>query len=393
MPSTALTAKPYVRFDLSQQSWTVAPGPIAADVPAELAARLSGEIPATVPGCVHTDLLAAGLIESPYGYNVEPTLEWIGRCDWRYTCRFSADEDLTTRRHVELCCEGLDTVAALTLNGLAIGQTANMHRRYRFKIAEALRAGENELVIEFSAPLTAAEREEARYGALPYGGGGSNDGRPHNMLRKMACNFGWDWGPALTTVGVWRGIRLEAWDEARLGDVVPQVESAEASGAELAVRAAVVGDAETEVKFELSDPAGRVVASATQAGEAGQASARLTVDRPALWWPAGHGEQPLYTLTTRLVDAEGLVLDEAEQRIGLRTVAIDSTPDATAGDGSAIDDLALGERMHIKVNGRPGSSARAGKQSSGIQLAPFRKIGRPLTLMCIRSPSARSSIA
>ncbi|MEO0963761.1 MAG: glycoside hydrolase family 2 protein [Planctomycetota bacterium] len=339
---------------MSNASWTLRLAKPDDDTPAALNDRLRAGIPATVPGCVHTDLLAAGLIDDPYRYGVEPTLQWIGRCDWRYRCRFTLDAAWLDREHLELCCDGLDTVASLTLNGEAIGESANMHRRYRFDLIQRLREGENELVITFAAPVTAAEQAEGRYGALPHEGHGSNAAKPpHNMLRKMACNFGWDWGPVLTTAGVWRDIRLEAWDDARLGDVVPQVTSADPDRAAINVSAEVVGDASGTVTYRLADPDGRALATVDRDNGEGVTTDRLVVERPALWWPIGYGDQPLYTLETLLCDAEGELIDRVVQRIGLRTFDLDTTPDATAGDGARVDGLPTGERMHLRVNGKP----------------------------------------
>lgn len=91
-------------------------------------------LPASVPGCVHTDLLAAELIEDPYLDDNENRLTWIGRTAWAYETTFTwgSAEDGTDDDRADLVCEGLDTAATLVLNGVEIGTTANMHRSYRF---------------------------------------------------------------------------------------------------------------------------------------------------------------------------------------------------------------------------------------------------------------------
>ncbi|MEM6394068.1 MAG: glycoside hydrolase family 2 protein [Planctomycetota bacterium] len=342
-----------VSRSLQDADWTLQIDRPDPGTPAGLLDRLRDGIPATVPGCVHTDLLSAGLIEDPYGYGVEPTLHWIGRSDWRYTCRFAVDAAWIGRGHVELCCDGLDTVASLRLNGVSIGETANMHRRYRFEIRKGLSAGTHELAITFAAPMLAAEQAEAKYGALPHEGHGSNSIKPpHNMLRKMACNFGWDWGPMLATAGVWRELRLEAWDHARLGGVIPEVVAADADRAVIRLHPEIVGDSTVTLTHQLIDPQGHPLSLIEDACDK-QTPAELVVDRPALWWPVGYGEQPLYTLETVLVHADGRVLDRVEQRIGLRTFELDTTPDAVAGNGSAVEGLPTGEQMQLRVNGKP----------------------------------------
>ena len=93
--------------------WTVR----AADV---------GPVPASVPGCVHTDLLDAGLIPDPYVDDNEVGLAWIGRSEWVYETTFDFAEGGHDR--VDLVADGLDTVATVSLNGVELGRTANMHR-------------------------------------------------------------------------------------------------------------------------------------------------------------------------------------------------------------------------------------------------------------------------
>ena len=105
-------------------------------------------VAATVPGCVHTDLLAAGLIDDPYLDENEKKLAWIGRTDWVYDTVFQHEPG---PGRTDLVCAGLDTVATVVLNGVELGRTANQHRGYRFDARDALRAGENQLRIHFAS--------------------------------------------------------------------------------------------------------------------------------------------------------------------------------------------------------------------------------------------------
>src|SRR5918995_1782527 len=174
-------------------------------------------VPASVPGCVHTDLLAAGLIPDPYLDDNETGLTWIGRTDWVYETSFGWEPDRPADR-VDLVCAGLDTVAVVTLNGVVVGETANMHRSYRFDVRQALRPGRNTLSVRFESAYAYAERWRAALGDRP-----AAYDQPFNFIRKSACNFGWDWGPTLVTAGIWQPIGLEAWSTARLARVRPLV--------------------------------------------------------------------------------------------------------------------------------------------------------------------------
>ena len=189
--------------------WSVRPGgPTPAVEP-------DAPIAATVPGCVHLDLLAAGAIDDPYRDFGEQAQTWIGDTVWEYRTTIVLDPDRLTEFDChELVFDGLDTFATVSLNGTVVGRTANMHRRYGWEVTALLRAGRNELSVVFDAPTPAAEMAKERYGERP-----SPYPTPFPYIRKMASNFGWDWGPTLVTSGIWRTAWLRSWSGARLDEV------------------------------------------------------------------------------------------------------------------------------------------------------------------------------
>ena len=292
-----------------------------SEVPPEVAAAT---VPATVPGCVHTDLLAAGLIPDPHRDDQETRLHWIGRADWSYEVRF--DWRREPGEQVDLVCAGLDTLATISLNGQEIGSTANMHRRYEFGLGDALRDGENHLRVRFDSAYRYAEALREKLGDRP-----AAYPPPYAFIRKMACNFGWDWGPELVTAGIWREIGLRRWRVARLAEVTPLITVDGAEGridlrvkvmrapeevAEpLTVTAEVTGHGAV-VRGHLVLPPGRSDAAVT-----------LAVPRPARWWPRGYGDQPRYQLRVTLAGPDGADLDSWQRRVGFRSVRLDTTPD------------------------------------------------------------------
>ncbi|MEU8260690.1 glycoside hydrolase family 2 protein [Micromonospora sp. NPDC048999] len=287
------------------------PGP---QVPSEIAGR---SVPATVPGCVHTDLLAAGLIPDPYLDDNEDALGWIGRTDWVYQTTFDWQPGDADR--VDLVCAGLDTVATVTLNGTEVGRTENQHRGYRFDVGGLLRPGANTLTVRFDSAYGYAQAHRERLGDRP-----NAYPEPFNFIRKTACNFGWDWGPTLVTAGVWQEIGLHAWSTARLATVRPLVTLDEDTGrVELRVEVERAADVPLVVRAEV---AGVAVEATIPAGER-TAVARLTVRDPDRWWPVGYGEQPRYPLTVTLHAEDGRTLDSWSRRIGFRSVRLDTTPD------------------------------------------------------------------
>ncbi len=309
-------------------------------------------VPATVPGCVHTDLLAAGLIDDPYlGLN-EPDTHWIGACGWTYATHFNVDAALLVHDRVDLAFDGLDTACTVMLNGQPLGDAANMHVRHRFDAKPHLVAGANELEVRFTSPLAYARSVEERVGPRPHIGGGANAQLPHHMIRKMACNFGWDWGPQLVTCGIWRPARLEAWSTARIRDVRPLVTRATADLAIVRVHVDLetAGSSGNRIRCMLADPDGAEVADA--AGPGDDTPLELRVERPRRWWPVGYGGQPLYQLNVELVADNGSVLDRKSHRIGLRTVELVIEADAAAGGlADSPEGLTRGESFALHVNG------------------------------------------
>ncbi|MFL1426478.1 MULTISPECIES: glycoside hydrolase family 2 protein [unclassified Nocardiopsis] len=294
----------------------------AGPVPEHIAGR---EIPAAVPGSTHLDLLAAGLIPDPYLDSAEAELAWAHRTDWRYTLSFEADAPADGER-VDLAFDGLDTIATVTLNGRVLGTAANMHRSHRFDARPALRAGTNELTVDLHSALEHAERERERLGARPH-----VNTHPYNLVRKMACSFGWDWGPDLQTAGIWKPVRLERWTTARLARVRPLVTvDADGTGrvevhADLERSGLRPGDGTPLVL--TAEVTGRT-ATATLAADAASGTVTVEVPDADLWWPAGYGDQPLYDLDVTLTAEDGTALDTAHRRVGFRTVTVDTGPDA-----------------------------------------------------------------
>lgn len=283
--------------------------------------RLTNGFAASVPGCIHTDLLAAGLIPDPFAADNELRVQWVAQSDWEYSATFTVEPALLTQPHVDLVAEGLDTVADLWLNEQPVGHVENMFRTWRWPVKGLLRAGENSIRIRFrSAPAWCAERAAVR--ALPQANA-FFPGAPY--LRKAPYHFGWDWGPMLPTAGIWRPIALEGYT-ARLDDVyISQGHSGEVT---LQIGAGVTGEtpAAATVEVRVTAPDGEIL-SGEEDLMFGHASVMLRILMPDLWWPNGLGAQPLYTVEVRLTDNAGETLDSATRRIGLRTIELRQTPD------------------------------------------------------------------
>ena len=276
-------------------------------------------LPATVPGCVHTDLLAASRIPDPYFRDNEKTVQWVGETNWVYRRRFELPQEVLDRQRVVLRCQGLDTLAVVKLNGSEIGRANNMFRTWEFDLKSALKAGFNQLEISFSSPLAfMKERQDKR---VLYEWAGPHEPRGRAWVRKQPCNFGWDWGPVLITCGIWRDIAIEAFDDARLGEVAFLQDHSVKGKVSLEVKVAAETLTTSPLKAAVTVSfKGRKIVEKKFPVSNGSGQARLDIFRPRLWWPVGLGEAALYDVRVDLLDARGKLLDRTAKRIGLRTI-------------------------------------------------------------------------
>jgi beta-mannosidase len=284
-----------------------------------------GWLPAQVPGGVHTDLLAAGRIPDPFVGDNEKRVQWIAESDWEYRVSFRVAPELLSEEQVLLVCDGLDTLAAVLLNGQELGRTANMFRQYRWDVKAFLRAHDaaNDLHIIFRSPVrTITAKQQTR--AMP-GVSQAIPGGPY--LRKAPCHFGWDWGPQLPPIGIWKSLRLEGYSDARLDEV--HLRQIHAGGqVTLETRLAVEQWSATPLRAEvrITAPTGEVMANSAGISAGGAAIIHVPIDHPQLWWPNGYGDQPLYQVDVTLLKDDD-VLDRQSVTIGLRTIELRQAED------------------------------------------------------------------
>ena len=282
---------------------------------------------ASVPGGAHTDLLNLELIPDPFAADNEKRVQWVAESDWTYRRVFSSPEELHTQDHIYLACDGLDTLATVTLNGRVLGSTDNMFRGYEWEVGSLLNPGsDNVLVVDFkSAVKQAAEKQAHR----PLAGvAQAIPGGPH--LRKAPCQFGWDWGPQLPPVGIWKDIRLEGYSDARFSEVHLQQEHHKGS---VTIKARGVIESWTsapaDVEVNITTPQGERLEGTAKADQ-GVVEVEVPVPDPQLWWPNGYGAQPLYQVEVILVSEDAptdSVLDRWNYQVGLRTLELQQEQD------------------------------------------------------------------
>ncbi|HEY5090642.1 MAG TPA: glycoside hydrolase family 2 protein, partial [Polyangia bacterium] len=298
---------------------------------------------ATVPGCVHTDLFAAGKIGDPFFRLNEKDQQWIEHESWEYRTTLHVDDATLGRERVELVLSGLDTYAEVFVGGVSVLFTDNMFRAWRVDIKSHLKPGDNLLVIRFRSPI---EEVKPAYDHLGYHLPAANDQAKEMVsmwLRKAPYHFGWDWGPRFVTSGIWRPIAIESWDGARLDDVQVFQNSLDAATAELTFKTRVIAARAGRARLTVTADGGGPIAQADVNLEVGsnEFALRGRIDHPELWWPNGLGPQRLYNIDTKLVEAGGASRDARRTRIGLRTLEVVHQRDQD------------GKSFFIKVNGAP----------------------------------------
>lgn len=296
--------------------------------------KLTRWMKAIVPGTVHTDLMSHKLIPDPYYRMNEIDVQWVDTCAWEYKKEFTLNSEWLKFQRIELVAGGLDTYAALTMNGKTIAETDNMFIEHRFDVRKYLKKGKNTLSIVFHSPTERVKEIEKQHGRLLV----ANE--PARVYaRKAQYSFGWDWGPKLTTSGIWRVIYLEGRNSVRLKDPFVRTISINGEQAVLECFASVDGNAAHSYKLSVILSGDDRIIESTVMLENNHASVRVDVPQPRLWWPNGYGEPYLYHALFQLVDENNNVLDKTGTHFGIRTVKLLREQDDT------------GESFIFEING------------------------------------------
>ena len=283
--------------------------------------------PATVPGCVHTDLLVNRLIDDPFYRDNEQKQQWIGKTDWEYQTHFAVTRDVLDREHLELVFQGLDTYAEVYVNGTLILNADNMFRLWRVDCKRLLKIEDNTLRVRFRSPINEILPLMAK---MKYQLPAANDQgeKTSPYTRKAPYQYGWDWGPRFVTSGIWRPVSLEAWNQARVTDL-QIVTKRITPAASLTATVEIESDRSGKATLVLRNLTNRTVAAEKELS-LDRGLNRIPIDfripHPQLWWPNGLGAHPLYSLQAQLL-IEGKLIDQENTRAGVRSLELRQEPD------------------------------------------------------------------
>jgi beta-mannosidase len=284
-----------------------------------------------IPGDVHSALHAANVIADPYFGRNENDVQWVAKADWVLTRSFTID-------HLEgdwyLDIDYLDTVAVVFINDIPVLSADNCFRRYRPDVSAALQPGENTIRILIHSSIKAgAERQARQPFYVPYSTG--NSPIPNgNMLRKPQCHFGWDWNIAIAPLGVYGTVAIRKLDPMRIEHVETEQHHHADGSVTVTVKATLFASQPAISPLHITFDGERVrLDCGVGAGET-VITHVFEIENPRLWWPAGSGEQALYSLVVEVP------FDRVEKQIGLRTIELLTDADEA------------GSRFAFKVNGR-----------------------------------------
>ncbi len=290
-----------------------------------------------VPTTVYHGLYDNGAIDDPFYGENDVKLTKLSDEDYRFVKEFEMEKSLLDCSRIDIIFEGLDTLATVKINGNKLAKTNNMHRTYRFELKELLIEGLNILEVTFDSPTKYIASEQAKDPL--WGIATTMDG--YEYIRKAHHMFGWDWGPQLPDMGVWRSVRLEGYKEGRLKDFyLKQNHKKDEVAIELEIVSEVLAE-DLTLNVRLLDSDGDCVKEVDQVITTGQdvkSEIDFTILNPKLWWPNGYGDPYLYTLSLAIMDGDRIV-DQLNKRVGLRSMTVHREADP------------WGETFDFKVNG------------------------------------------
>ncbi|XP_040274156.1 beta-mannosidase isoform X2 [Bufo bufo] len=312
----------------------------------------SVQLQGAVPGCVHTALLNCGIIKDPYiGFN-DVIYKWIAQDEWTYSKTFTLPPEIKQSQKVVLVCDAIDTISTVILNTIPIAKTQNMFNRYTVDITQIIKQ-ENSLEIKFQSAVNWAKERSTQhaYDIPPDCPPKVQNGDCHvNFIRKAQCSFSWDWGPSFPTQGIWKDIRIEAYNVVHLNYI----------------SYSSVFDNTTSQWMVLIEPVFDTITMNVLPGQVVIRIPQLQIDRSQdlsivpgqqaykiivkinkntsvdLWWPNGYGLQTGYNMSVTF-HFGGEYLIEKSTKVYFRTVELVEEPI----EGSP------GLSFYIKINGIP----------------------------------------
>ena len=306
-----------------------------------------------VPGSVYETLIENNVIEDPfYGLN-EHKMSWIYDSDWEYHLFFDLEKVFLEHKNIILRFNGIDTFSEIWLNEEFLGSTDNMFVYYEFEVSSKLKQKENFLKIVIKSPTRIAEEEIKKYGVKLNTGSKYFQGVPY--LRKAQYSFGWDWGPKLPDIAIWKPVELIGHDGMRINSVLidqvfkynkepteiknPQdITNIGVMAVDLSIKIQLSGVDDVskyQIQIDLTAPDDTLLSQRHDF----DSLINFHIEYPYLWWTHDLGTPNLYDLKVSLM--KGGFVEELTQKIGIRDIRLIQNEDE------------WGESFYFMLNGVP----------------------------------------
>ena len=286
--------------------------------------------PATVPGNIFSDLMDNEVIKDPFVDENEHKVQWVSDSVWVYKSTFNLPKTILNKQHITLNFDGLDTYASVLLNGKALIKTNNAFRNYTLPVKDLV-AAKNSIEIQFEPTSIHENKAKAKLDVtMPEGN--------RIFTRKAQFQYGWDWGPALNTSGIWKDIYIKAWEVAAIDHIYLEENTYTTQEASFNVNVALTNPAVTGCSIEVEVAGKRFVLEVDEKQTV--YTFPVNIENPTFWWPHNLGTPHLYRVDI-LLSKDGEVLDAKQLKHGIRTVELVTSPDA------------MGESFYFKINGTP----------------------------------------
>jgi len=299
--------------------------------------------PATVPGCVHTDLMNNKLIPDPYFGTNEKNLQWIGKTDWDYKTTFNVQANVFNMKNIDLIFDGLDTYADVYLNDSLILSADNMFRKWKIECKNLLKQDGNILKVHFKNvfEVNIPKIKNAPFKLIDGDNNDQSDTMSAMYARKAQFHFGWDWGPRLITCGIWRNVFLQAWDEFKIDNVQVIQSNVSKAKADIDAYVNVMSDSNQQVAVNVKVD-GKDYETKNYQLNKGENKIPLSfeIENPNLWWTNGLGSQYLYSFDFEVKSGDGCS-DSDTEKIGIRSLEVVREKDK------------YGKSFYVRLNGVP----------------------------------------
>lgn len=285
-------------------------------------------IPAEVPGCIHYDLVKAGILENPYaGTREAKDAAWVAGTDWVYLADFIYEPEKQRHESVILDIAGIDTYASIWINDTYVGETSNAYRRYEFEIPiESLHNGKNILLVHIKAFIKEIAPKLEAAACLKHSDG------PEGMLGKslirryqrsfFTTSSLLNLGTGVLGMGIYRPIEIKLAEKIRVTDCCYRTEMLKDGDARGTISVELNGLAQAAAEIIIQDKEGvEVYRKEVGFGGLSRIDVPVCFSRPHLWWPRNYGEPYLYSLTVSIKNGDQY-LETVRQKIGIRTVCL-----------------------------------------------------------------------